>query len=388
MGLTIDKYCITGNISKERGFSIIELLVVMTIFAIIMAVSASVFTNILGESKRQAKIGEAQLESTVGLETLRSDIEHAGYGLPQSFQNANQMIYAEANVIPGADPANSLNDSPSGVPRAILGDPIAVNIAGSAYLAIKAANVAMNAQSQTWTQVGPLGVIFGLPAGQGSDRPQIGEGVIVLDPQSGSNYRRLIMNGNNFSVSYTEALSAAYSPTAQISQNQTYTVYGIDNAAPLRMPFNRADYFISLAGVPSNCAIGTGVLTKNTVNHAGGALNAIPLIDCVADFQVFFGLDTNNDGVIEFYTPDIVTANPLSPQQIREQVKEVRVYLLLHEGRRDPSFTFNNFTGGGTSVRVGEASFNSRNFNLAPIANYQNYRWKLVTLVVTPKNLK
>ena len=71
-------------------------------------------------------------------------------------------------------------------------------------------------------------------------------------------------------------------------------VYGIDNVIPVR-PFNRAEYYIqSAAAVPQRCAPNTGVLVKAVVAHDGTGTTPtlLPLLDCVADMQVVYGLDT------------------------------------------------------------------------------------------------
>ncbi len=87
---------------------------------------------------------------------------------------------------------------------------------------------------------------------------------------------------------------------------ETRIVYGVDPDTDLRMPFNRADYFISNANVPQRCAPNTGVLEKVVVNQNGGGLtNFLPLLDCVADMQVVYRRDTNGDGTIDNTTDDI-----------------------------------------------------------------------------------
>ena len=121
------------------------------------------------------------------------------------------------------------------------------------------------------------------------------------------------------------------------------------------MPFNRADYFISKIDesgnniVPKRCAADTGVLVKATVNHSDGTFTYLPLLDCVADMQVIYCLDTTGDGrcdtlhadpatgTIDSYSDDLTA---LTAQTIREQVKQVRVYILAHEGQKDTTFTY------------------------------------------------
>lgn len=84
-------------------------------------------------------------------------------------------------------------------------------------------------------------------------------------------------------------------------RDQSYLVYGVSLDTDLRMPFNRADYYIARPDpMPEGCAPGTGILYKALVSQSNGGLsNALPVIDCVADMQVAFGLDTNSDGGID-----------------------------------------------------------------------------------------
>ena len=168
-------------------------------------------------------------------------------------------------------------------------------------------------------------------------------------------------------------------------------VYGISPANAtntLRAPFNRADYYISAANVPTRCATGTGVLVKATLNQATGNPDVMPILDCVADLQVIYDLDTNVDGTIDIPVNDISALT--TPQDIRDQIKNVQVYILAHEGQKDTNFTFNNFNGGGTSVIVGRSAALGRAFDFDDIGitDYTNYRWKVYNISVETGNLR
>jgi hypothetical protein len=156
------------------------------------------------------------------------------------------------------------------------------------------------------------------------------------------------------------------------------------------MPFNRADYYVQRpSDIPQACAPNTGILYKATINQGNGARNPEPLIDCVADMQVIYRLDTNNDGTIDSTVNNI---SGLTAQQVREQVKEVRVYILSHEGQSDSSFTYRPTPINPHLVTVGEFGL-GRTFNLettigtTPGREWNHYRWKVSTLVVKPRNL-
>jgi hypothetical protein len=124
--------------------------------------------------------------------------------------------------------------------------------------------------------------------------------------------------------------------------------------------------------------------------------------------QVVFGLDmgsagggTDPNGVIGTYTnPDgsTIVGGLLenenkqqadvqkvlsSASELRNRLMEIRVYVLAHEGQRDPNYTFNNFTCGLNCITVGDFGC-GRPFNLPP--DWKNYRWKVYTLVLNPQN--
>jgi prepilin-type N-terminal cleavage/methylation domain-containing protein len=380
-------------IKREDGFSLVELMITMVVFVFFIVAASQVFTGLLTQFKQQSKIAETNIEGMIGLEMLRQDIEGAGYGLPWF----GLIAYSEAD----GDPY-SLNDSTTTAPRAILSKNNATfsspnNIFdGSDYLVIKAVNVGRNSACNKWTTLsGALPSPYfktWIPATENlanSDR------VIVLRPgTTNADARTLVVNGSAFS---TTLGGVSLTPWRSTDLSETRLVYGVDPDTDLLMPFNRADYFIrkyNSSGTniaPGRCAPNTGVLEKVVINQSDGRrTNFLPLLDCVADIQVIYGLDLNNDGDFDpfagdGYSEDITTV-PLTAQQIRAQVKQVRVYILSHEGQRDATYTYPSSTidlGGDVSL--------GGTFNLATKIgdpDYKYYHWKLYTIVATPRNLE
>jgi hypothetical protein len=161
--------------------------------------------------------------------------------------------------------------------------------------------------------------------------------VIVVRPKFGeTEMRRLVVRG----TSYDQPFAGVNTLPVQAGD----IVYGIDDGDALRMPFNRADYYVRrpATGTPSLCAPNTGVLYKATVNHANGGLFEMPLLDCVADFQVAFGIDASvePDGTAECYANGLGWLNPLNAQNVRQRVRDVRIYVLAQEGQQDRQFDF------------------------------------------------
>lgn len=408
---------------KESGFSLIELMITIIMSGMILAAASSAFVGLLAQSRTQGSITASQ-ETLVGLDILRRDIESSGMGL--FWSEPLPVAYTVESITPiAAGFGANFNEPTTSAPRAIIAQPNVFpapdNVFdGSSYLVVKSVSVARNNASDKSTWVLPDGTtnrwVSGGVASQ-SDNLVDNDNVIVINlrgatPQQPT--RLLVTSGFQYSTIYNAGPPDTipdinFIPPATPAEN-SFIVYGVNSpnldvvdAGPLARPFNRADYFISRSVLPSNplpgnftvpsrCEPNTGVLYKAIMRHGVG-FTYQPLVDCVANMQIFFGLDTNGDG--SFQNPN-VGASPdnqftqtligLTAQQIRTQVKEVRVYILAHEGRRDPGFIFNpaaaNILVGGPEVGGGFA------YLLGPATDERrHYRWKVYELTVKPYNL-
>jgi type II secretory pathway pseudopilin PulG len=384
-------------LNSKSGVTMIELLIVMTLVVFVLASTSRVLTALVTQFKQQSKITESGVEEIVGYEMLRRDIQSAGYGLATALTDGTDFDITAwtAGVIDdyvetkNSEPENLLDD-PAAPPRAIIANTVGVlpaiaavinAIPGSDYLVIKSILVARDDEGvagkfhhvdsantqNTWT-----------PADANladTDR------VIVLTMRD-TDHITLVPNmavaDNKFYT--TKNATATYAP---VDVWERRIVYGVgDASADLSAPFNRADYAITNnpAVVPERCAPGTGVLVKRVMSHDGATggtfpvptdAGILPLIDCVADMQVSYVDDANTE---------IDEISGLGAADVRDQVREVRVYMLVHEGQKDPAFTYPN-----NSIRVGRAvSGVGRNFDLTTVTDWQNYRWKLLTVAEKP----
>jgi hypothetical protein len=338
-------------------------MVAMAVSVITIAAASTVFIDIFRNFKQQSRIAITNIEGLIGFELLRRDLENAGYGLPWVVTGAN---YLEVAGLPG----QNYNDAPADPPKAVVsGNDIGTN--NSDYLIIKSVNVAKNSASDLWTTLRSGNVKrTWVPS---MENLANGDRVVVLDVgRTAADQHALVLDGGNFSTTYgaTANFAPADSSTAHI-------IYGIDPDTSLRAPFNRADYFIDTTDVPARCAPNTGRLIKAAMSHANGTLtgNQMVLWDCVADLQVVYRLDTNADGIVDSSDNDMTA---LDAAAIRAQLKEVRVYILAHEGQKDSRHTYPTGT-----VTVGEFGMGS-NFDLTALtATWQNYRWKVYTIGIS-----
>ncbi len=160
------------------------------------------------------------------------------------------------------------------------------------------------------------------------------------------------------------------SPCYRGTPSKLYLLFGVDTSFS---PYDEIKYTIT-GTPPSSCCPSTSCLSRQDPS-TGTAYQ--PVLDCVKAFKVAFGLDTNGDGTIDSWSQTL----PSSAQQIRDEVREVRVFVLYHEGGKDPSFTY---TG---SITLGDSSTGTL-YSYTPTGDEVHYRWKVATLSVTPLNLR
>jgi hypothetical protein len=231
-------------------------------------------------------------------------------------------------------------------------------------------------------------------------------------------------------------MPAAFRPAG----NAASYVFGIDSLANPRMPYNRADYYLTPSNdpiVPTKCAPGTGVLVKRVLRQDNGNQGKeLPLLDCVVTFQVALGVDSSyGDGspqknclTNEFSNVTIAGvpsfANYSPPTDgfypadlVRTAVKEVRIYALAQEGTFDMDYNFIGFSS-GTSILVGESSPSTCDavggtgtqscdcgtgtlddtlgilFDMdtlptrsGGVDNYRKYRWRVYRMAVKPESI-
>ncbi len=398
---------------KQTGLTLVELMVTMIIFVLVIVAASNIFIGILGQYKQQSKIAETSIEGLVGLQMLRSDIEQAGYGLPYDIGTANYL--EAANDAATTQDDTSFNDEAGATdapPRAVLTGTVAAGGNGlpntyiSDVLVLKATNIVMNDTVKKWASVsntGPNNVIAtwtntvtggslteenlcynSVAPCNGSDN------VTVIRPAAGTLQRVLVNDAGAFYRTFLNPAGAiptsGFFPT--VESYETYIMYGLTpNGTVPRMPFNRADFYVKRpATMPAHCAPQTGILYKAALNHADGLHTEYPLLDCVAAMKIVLMADTDTNPATAMVAgtagawPVLTGVNATSAADIRSQLKEVRIYVVTHEGQRDTSFTFPTANLTVTDPDAGLLL-------TYPLPD-RNYRWKTYTMVLKPYNLR
>jgi len=393
-----------------QGYTLVELVVVILIFSVVMTLISVSFARIVTSSAQIVKSAETDIGGLIGLELLRCDLELAGFGLPWSLPSGT--TYSEAgsgNLVKGCQPncpgtaPSNFNDAPGNPPRAYLvGDNAGFN--GSDYLVLKGTALGMSAVSRSWSYLNysSSSVVVKPSRTEVELTPGNGDRVIVLRggaTASGEPTRELVTDGpgSGFSLVFNLPLPAKFRPGSQEERFQVYGVAPADsNGLPLAFPFNRSDYYLSLPDsgpISSNCAPGTGILYKTTLNQ-NGTLTKYPILDCVLDLQVVFGLDTSGSGNVEYHASDLSALGYTTAGDLRDHVREIRVYILAQQGRKDPGYLY-PLTSPKTAIFLGDPSLDPAlgrtwaepDLTATVGPEWRNYHWKLYTIVVQPKNL-
>lgn len=388
---------------NNSGFSLVELVIAMSIFVVVIVISSGAFERIISSSSQLTKSAESNIEGVVGLEIMRIDLERAGFGLPyvMPFVAEFEESQVAANYLAkGIDPSD-FNDAKlstivdsNKVPRLIQSAAAVAGIAGAweigrDYIVIKGTSLGVNAAASKWSYVEGSGAASTIKL-WGANDLAAGERVITVDALT-----RTLVGASTASFSYQVAVSgtnlaptAAYQPP---NATTNYLVYGVSSDVDLRVPYNRADYYIKRpTDISPRCAKGTGTLYKAVLSHNGGGVTQYPLFDCVADMQIVYALDQNPDDSvgIDLYGEQDALAS-LSAETIRSQLKEIRVYILSHEGKIDSSYSHPTST-----IRVGETLngiARGRDYDLTQLdgigGDWAKYRWKLYKIVAKPRNM-
>ncbi len=364
---------------RENGVTLIELLVSLLILTIVIGLTLTFFTKQLTLTTSQSRISESSQEELSAMETMRRDIETAGYGLPWDMAGAQYSGAISSS-------ASLYNDAPANAPRAIIIDN------ANSYLVLKGSTFSNNKASKHWGIYSRSGTFYngfsGSATSDYTDLNRFTKGNYAIILTAGTN--RLIRNGTNWSYEY-DGTSFPNPPP----ESDSYLVYGIssDTSIP-KAPFNRIDYYIKTPGkLPTNCAAKSKILYRDIIKSSTGRLTYYPILDCVAGFHIWLGVDNGNGTITYSSLPNFAIApsgNNKAADE-RAKLKIVKVYLLVQNGEKDRNYNFQNSPefSSPSSYKFTDIDTSppTHYFDLSGITDWKNYRWKLIKISVIPKNL-
>ena len=356
------------------GFSLVELLVVLGIFSVILTVVFSSYITQLKHTGREYRVAETEIEIGIAKGIIERDIAMAGYGIAED--------YGTTTFNPKV--ASATNDNPD-----------TLTLTGTA-LGMK------SKQAQAWTYINGGNPTFG-PAlvantnatwGDSREDLNTGDRVILMEPGT----KKLLLQGTEWLFAVTDADSDGIIDTIKSRPSNTnyatptvgtivYGLYGSSNASDdadgALKPYYAVRYYLG-GTPPSNCASGTKSLLRAESTKDASPSNGDPILDCVLDLEVAFGLDTDENGTIDADAWDNggAAASVYDAASLRKRLKQIRMYILVQSGNYDANYTYPL-----NSVLVGD-SILSTGRNVAITGDLLRYRWRMLAINITPRNIR
>lgn len=384
---------------SQKGISLVELLVGLVVVLVVLAGASTAYLKLVKGFKTQSRISGSYMENLCGVELLRYDIEMAGYGLP-AIDPATCCTYSEAASAVGVVPnPSSFNDAANNV-----NGPFSFSNNGSTsannsdVLVIRSLAASLNEASRKWSTLYHDGTNWLVKPWGNSELDFANNDRIIVVDEEGA----ILPFTSSFFVKRSEIFTTSDKTPTGLNTQKVYIVYGIDPDTDLRMPFNRVEYYLKQPPTrPSRCYPNSFTLYRATINQSNGARNEEPLMDCVEDFQVAFGIDTDGDGIRDSWVRTLSGLDGNgngTDNEIRSQLKEVRINVLYHEGQKDTDFQFTGSINLGDPEVAGDPAFTdlSSSANTNALSSFSpssagsdaiHYRWKTLKLAVKPMNL-
>jgi prepilin-type N-terminal cleavage/methylation domain-containing protein len=340
---------------NEKGVTLTELLVALTIFSAVMAGVYSLYAAQVRHSTREYRLAESETELGIARTIIERDIMMAGYGIAEDYSplSITQVSMSATEAV-----TNSSYDS-----LTLRGTAIGI----------------MSRTSQEWSYITETGspVIVRTWA---DDRENIAnyDKVIYMEPST----RKILTSGTTAIFSY---------PDKPSSVDKGTLVYGLHSEEAI-VPYYTVQYLVGGTS-PSICAPGTKSLLRaeSCNNDPPSSANREPILNCVRDLQVAFGIDTSSpeDGVIDVWDNGGTIALTYGNDVLKSRVKQVRIYVLVQSGNRDPDYTYANPDNQDNpdTIRVGDGTLGTgRDIKLTP--EQRHYRWRVLSLSIAPRNLR
>lgn len=374
---------------SAKGMTLIEILLALAIFSVVMAALYSAYSVQVRQAVKEYRRAESDIELQIAKSIIERDIAMAGFGLADDYSG----LFAPAAI-------DATDASPDTL--TLMGTAL-----GRGSRAAQAWSYALNDSPsgtdhfKNWTDAS-----YTIPA-DSRENLKVNDRVIYIDPEG----KRLLSAQGKNSVTgrtwlFTYPPSQAVLNAVPDSLELGTLAFGLltkpdreHSGNSANFPYYVVRYYLgnpSSSPVPALCAPNTRNLLRaesNKDDAAGGQ----PVMNCVAAFEVAFGLDTNEDGTIECWDNGGDTARGYDAETLKTRLKQVKISLLLQEGGRDETCSSVNpdpaYAADPGKIRVGDDLLTAcEGGGMGSIytlsADQRKYPWRVVTMSVVPRNLR
>ncbi|MEO2153373.1 MAG: hypothetical protein ABGX24_03030, partial [Aquificota bacterium] len=150
-------------------------------------------------------------------------------------------------------------------------------------------------------------------------------------------------------------------------------------------------WFLSASKLPTRCVNGTNVLYRALKSNKSTYPQKTPILNCVADWAIWFGLDTDGDGKVDTYINEIPDDNLVNNNfDLHNELKLMKIYLLVQGSySADPKYDYDKdrpdgLTNSTTLIvdTLKDADGEEHQVVLKLPPNYHHYRWIIYRMTI------
>ncbi|RUM60965.1 MAG: hypothetical protein DSY66_03120 [Persephonella sp.] len=353
---------------NNKGFSILELLIAIAISIILMSAIYYTYTTFFMGIKSERVSVEQEIEKIVGLELLRLDLEHLGYGVGINPYESDYKIFEINNngkeLIIRTTLNNTRNETIGWrickVKKEKKGN----------YVAFKKDYLEKN--NNNFVYVNDKGVVSYLYYGKDKkiyDR----NGTVICDDKSSNN--KCPNNCPKGDDAIGVFIGYPFCCGSNCNGNcKGCNFGGIYFCTEVKYSLSEPNS----PNLPKNCHPNTYNLLRK-VNDDNGK----PLLSCVADIKFTAEVLDKNGKVVTINDTSDTNLDSNEIETLRT-VKKINVYILYQEATPpDPKYRFKEYDGTDSKGSYIEVD----NQRLYLPSNFERYKWKVIKLSVKPMSV-
>ena len=328
-------YKVFSFVGRERGFTLVELLIAMAVASIVAMSGFALFSQSNWSYQVQENVGEAQQNARVAMDRIVRDIRTAGFGLPDSpdiFGFESPITVSDATGHDGSD---------------------TITILGIGYeVGVLSAGANENKKTKDY-------ICY--------SRTTTEEKIVVNGAKVGSSRKYVNIDGLFFaelddtgtdSVACDGGITLPLEEPSTLSSNfKSGTVYVIQ----------AVEY--SIATDITGCSVANPCLVSEDFSGLRGTGRQL-LAENIEDIQFAYGLDVKNGKIYDEAAPYTRASFENSPTADEESIRAVRITLSARTRNKDPK--------GATFTRPAIENH--------PESGSDNYRRRILTKVVKLRN--
>lgn len=363
---------------KLRGFSLVEVMVGLTLAVLGMLVILQVLATMQKNKRDTVSSGDAQQNGAMALYSIGNSLGSAGYGIGSTFNTPGVCANAAGAYLPVSGYKST---SPAGDVSFWLAPVVITNGAGGSADSITVM------QGNTSITVSPMDI-----AAKTSDTLTVAAGTtfnfnlgdVFLIHQPGKGCMMGQITAKDAVSALTYAAGAPYlSPYTNTNELAKYNKAGGISSADASLAFTDGAKILNLGPNPSLViySVINGSLNANAATVFDDANEIVA--DGIVDLQAQYGVDTSGDGAVDSYidapaaTPAIsdLNADGLVNQADWARVRAIRVAILARGIQRE------------NACNSAQPSWSGGSFNMTALTDWQCYRYRVFETVMPLRNV-